>query len=61
MDMVLDTLSSHGYQTVFVEGWEGAPSFGGPTWVQNWVDVTRHYKGYSRILAFGIFGEPTAD
>jgi hypothetical protein len=55
MDAVISYLYSRGYYVILSDyDWN---SFGSSTWVQDWVNVTKHYKGDNRIFAFDLFNE----
>jgi hypothetical protein len=57
MDGVLSTLYSEGFDVILSDyDWAG---FGSSVWVQDWINVTLHYKGDQRILAFDLFNEPS--
>lgn len=59
MDTVISLLASRGYNVVLDDiDWSG---FGSHTWVEDWLNVTKHYKGNTHIAAFEIFNEPTCD
>jgi hypothetical protein len=58
MNNVISILAANGYRVILTDA--DYASFGSHTWVQDWRNVTKHYKGDIRIAAFEIYNEPTS-
>ena len=60
MNTVLNYLSSVGVKAILVDQNPGPSEAwaGGQAWINDWLQLTRDFKGDSRIAAFEIYGEP---
>ena len=64
MNRVLDILSASGVKGILTLQNNGVSCknyVGSWAWVNNWLSVTKQFKGDSRVAAFSIFGEPAHD
>jgi hypothetical protein len=56
LDSVINTIHGSGFNVII--GDADFANFGSALWVQDWLQVTQHYKGNSEIQAFDLFEEP---